>query len=121
MRFLDLNPAHLAVIKQGLDDTVNSPQGLAYSSRILTPGREMGGKTSTAQVRRISMEERSRGVLTNEQRPWEHRDHAIFAGYAPIHDPRFAVAVIIEHGGGGGKVAAPLGRDILIKAQELIG
>jgi penicillin-binding protein 2 len=119
--FLDLNPAHLAVIKQGLDDTVNSPQGLAYSSRILTPGHEMGGKTSTAQVRRISMEERARGVLSNEQRPWEHRDHAMFAGYAPIHDPRFAVAVIIEHGGGGGKVAAPLGRDILIKAQELIG
>jgi penicillin-binding protein 2 len=119
--FLDINPAHLALVKQGLDDTVNSPQGLAYGSRIFTPGREMGGKTSTAQVRRISMEERARGVLANEQRPWEHRDHAMFAGYAPIHAPRFAVAVIIEHGGGGGKVAAPLGRDILIKAQELIG
>lgn len=109
---------HVQLVKTGFDETVNSPSGLAYSSRIWQPGMEMGGKTSTAQVRRISMEERKKGVLKNEQRPWEHRDHGMFAGYAPVHEPRFAVAVLVEHGGGGGKVAAPIGRDLLLKIQE---
>jgi penicillin-binding protein 2 len=118
---LNLEPEHISLVKRGLDETVNSPFGLAYGSRIWTTGFEMGGKTSTVQVRRITMEERTRGVLKNEQRPWEHRDHAIFAGYAPIQRPRFAIAVIVEHGGGGGRVAAPLGRDILYKTQQLIG
>lgn len=118
---LNIDPQHIALVKQGFDETVNSPHGLAYNSRILNAGYEMGGKTSTVQVRRISMEERNRGVLLNSQRPWEHRDHAMYSGYAPIHAPRFAMAVIIEHGGGGGKIAAPIGRDILLKTQELIG
>lgn len=118
---LNLYPQYVEIVKQGLDETVNSPHGLAYNSRILTAGYEMGGKTSTVQVRRISMEERLHGVLTNDQRPWEHRDHAMFAGYAPVNAPRFAMSVIIEHGGGGGRIAAPLGRDILRKTQELMG
>lgn len=117
---LNIKPQFIDIVKQGLDDTVNSPFGLAYQSRILASGLEMGGKTSTVQVRRISLEERAKGVLKNEQRPWAHRDHAIFAGYAPIHQPRYAVSVIVEHGGGGGRVAAPLGRDILMKTQELM-
>jgi len=116
---LDINTEFIELVKQGLDETVNSPFGLGYHSRIIIPGREMGGKTSTVQVRRISSEERARGVLKNEQRPWEQRDHAMFAGYAPIHQPRFVVAAVVEHGGAGGRVAAPLGRDILIKTQEL--
>jgi len=115
------DPQFLNLIKQGLDDTVNTPDGLAFKSRILKPGFEMGGKTSTAQVKRITMQERKNGVLTNEQRQWKDRDHAMFAGYAPIHNPRYAVAVVIEHGGSGGKVAAPLGRDILLRTQQIMG
>lgn len=116
---LDLDHKFTALIKQGLDETVNSPAGLAYNSRIAVGGFEMGGKTATTQVRRITMEERSRGVLLNEQRPWEHRDHGMFCGYAPIHNPKYAITVLVEHGGGGGKVAAPIARDILYQAQLL--
>lgn len=116
---LNLDPKFMTLIKQGLDETVNSPLGLAYNSRIAVAGFEMGGKTATTQVRRITMEERSRGVLLNEQRPWEHRDHGMFCGYAPVHNPKYAITVLIEHGGGGGKVAAPIARDILYQAQLL--
>lgn len=114
-----IDPKFIEMVQQGVIDTVNSPQGTAFNMRIQEPGMEFAGKTSTAQVRRISMEERQRGVLKNEQRPWHHRDHAMFAGFAPIHDPRYATAVVIEHGGSGGKYAAPVGRDILKKVQEL--
>jgi penicillin-binding protein 2 len=118
---LNIQDEHRQIVLQGLDDTINSPQGIAHHARIGVAGREMGGKTSTAQVRRISMEERKTGVLKNEQRPWEHRDHAMFAGYAPVQNPRYAVSVVIEHGGGGGRVAAPIGRDILYKTQQIMG
>ncbi len=80
---------------------------------------EMAGKTGTSQVRRITKAEREAGVFKNEDLPWERRDHALFVGYAPVDAPRYAVAVIVEHGGGGSKVAAPIARDILIAAQRL--
>ncbi len=79
----------------------------------------MAGKTGTSQVRRITKAEREAGVFKNEDLPWERRDHALFVGYAPVDAPRYAVAVIVEHGGGGSKVAAPIARDILIAAQRL--
>ncbi len=117
---MDIQQEYLDIVKEGLDQTVNSPHGLAYYRRILTPGYEMGGKTATCQVKRITLEERKKGILTNEQRVWHHRDHAMFAGYAPMSNPRYAVAVVIEHGGSGGKVAVPIGRDILLKVQKLM-
>jgi penicillin-binding protein 2 len=79
----------------------------------------MGGKTGTSQVRRITMAERAAGIVANEDRPWRLRDHALFVGYAPIHSPRYAVAVIVEHGGGGSRTAAPIARDVLTEAQKL--
>lgn len=117
---LGLQEKYLKLIREGLDRTVNDVNGLAFQNRIRQTGYEMGGKTATCQVRRISMAERKRGVLRNEQRPWVHRDHALFAGYAPIHEPRYAVAVVVEHGGAGGSVAAPIGRDVLLATQRLL-
>ena len=78
----------------------------------------MGGKTGTVQVRRITKAEREQGVKKNKDLPWKERDHAMFVAFAPIDAPRYAVAVVVEHGGGGSKVAAPIARDILIKAQQ---
>jgi penicillin-binding protein 2 len=98
---------------------VNAGNGTARSSAIREAGFEMGGKTGTSQVRRITRAERAKGVWKNEDLPWERRDHALFVGYAPVHAPRYAVAVIIEHGGGGSKVAAPVARDVLLAAQKL--
>jgi penicillin-binding protein 2 len=116
---LRLRESHLRVIRDGMDGVVNGERGTAKRAAITTPGMEMAGKTGTSQVRRISMAERKAGVIRNEQLPWERRDHALFVGYAPISRPRFAVAVVIEHGGAGSKAAAPVARDILLKAQQL--
>ncbi len=90
--------------------------GTARSSQIPIAGLEMGGKTGTSQVRRITMAERSAG-LNPSSWPWEHRDHALFVGFAPLAAPRYACAVVVEHGGGGSSVAAPIARDILQECQ----
>lgn len=114
---LDLPPAHMTLIREGMEAVVNSPNGTAFRARIDKPGYEMGGKTGTVQVRRISKAEREQGVRKNEDLPWKERDHALFVGYAPLKAPRYAVSVVVEHGGGGSSMAAPIGRDILLEAQ----
>lgn len=117
---MGLDPRHLALVQEAMSTVVNENIGTAYSSRITTPGMEMAGKTGTAQVRRISESEREEGVASNESLPWKERDHALFIGFAPVHAPRFAIAVVLEHGGSGGHVAAPIGRDILLECQKRI-
>lgn len=77
----------------------------------------MAGKTGTSQVRRITAEERAAGVTKNEDLPWERRDHALFVGFAPYQNPRYAVSVVVEHGGGGSRAAAPIARDIILQSQ----
>ena len=88
------------------------------SIAIAEEGREMAGKTGTSQVRRITLAERREGVKKNEELPWRFRDHALFVAYAPVHKPRYCCAVVVEHGGGGSKVAAPIARQILIEVQR---
>jgi penicillin-binding protein 2 len=117
---MEINPKHLDWVLSGMNKVVNEPGGTAFMSRIKTAGQEMAGKTGTTQVRRISEKDRKLGLQNSSNRPWNTREHALFVGYAPLQNPRFATAVIIEHGGSGGKVAAPVGRDILIAAQSLI-
>ena len=115
---LGLTPVGLALVQDGMYQVSNSPQGTAYRSRIKEPGMEMAGKTGTAQVRRISKAERETRVRKNEEKPWIERDHALFVGYAPVAAPRYAVAVVVEHGGGGSTVAAPIARDVLREVQQ---
>lgn len=115
---LGLLPEHLRLVREAMVSVVNSPMGTAYKARIKEPGFEMGGKTGTVQVRRITKAERELGIIKNEDLPWKQRDHAIFVGFAPASAPRYAAAVVIEHGGGGSKVAAPIARDILLETQR---
>ena len=114
---LGLVPEHLGIVIEGMNEVSNDPRGTAYRVRIEAPGMEMAAKTGTSQVRRITMSERLAGVRKNEDLPWEQRDHALFIGFAPVQSPRYAVAVVIEHGGGGSKIAGPIARDILLEAQ----
>ena len=79
----------------------------------------MAGKTATTQVRRISLKERESGIISQDDLPEKHRDHAIFAAFAPTDKPKYAGVVFVEHGGGGSKTAAPLMRDLMQKALEL--
>ncbi len=114
---LGFKKEHLEVIKKGMDRVVNHSTGTAQRSKIETPGMEMGGKTGTAQVKRITMAQRLAG-FEPEDLPWQHRHHALFVGYAPVSDPRYICSVVIEHGGSGSGVAAPLARDLLIYTQQ---
>lgn len=113
-----VDDAWLRVVRDGMDRVCNFQRGTAFRSRIPIPGMEMAGKTGTSQVRRITMAERATGVRKNDQLPWKQRDHAVFVAFAPVHQPRYAISVIIEHGGGGSTNAAPIARDILIECQR---
>ncbi len=115
---IGVSGSSLAVVTAGMIGVVNEPRGTAYRSRISEPHMAMGGKTGTSQVRRISRGERERGVRKNKDLEWTQRDHALFVGFAPVESPRYAVAVVVEHGGGGSKAAAPVARDILLEAQR---
>ncbi len=116
---LDINPAHLALVRGGMYDVSNTQRGTAYRSRLDREDAEIAGKTGTSQVRIITTEERAKGVFRNEDLPWERRDHALFVGYAPYENPRYAISVIVEHGGGGSAAAAPIAKDIMNAALDL--
>lgn len=115
---LGFKPQHLDLLREALFAVVNLPIGTAYAGRAADPALTMAGKTGTAQVRRISAAERAEGVLANDALSWKERDHALFVGYAPVEKPRYAAAVVIEHGGSGAHVAAPIVRDILVECQK---
>ena len=110
---IKIAPEILRIVLEGMNAVTNSERGTAYKARIEEEGMAMAGKTGTAQVRRISKSERDTRVLKNHERPWRERDHALFVAYAPYDSPRYAVSVVVEHGGGGSAVAAPIARDIL--------
>ncbi|MCH2393208.1 penicillin-binding protein 2 [Oceanibaculum sp.] len=116
---MGVSQEHLRLVRTAMAAVTNDPNGgTAWRARITEAGMEMGGKTGTAQVRRITMAERLTGVKKNEDLPWRQRDHALFVGYAPVNAPRYCCAVIVEHGGGGSAVAAPIARDLLIETQR---
>ena len=115
----DFSPTMLAPLMEATSLAINKPGGTGYRSRIVDSQLAMGGKTSTAQVRRISAADRKLGKHRQSQ-PWQYRDHSIFAGYAPVHKPQFSVSVVVEHGGWGSVAAAPLARDLLLKTQQLM-
>jgi len=105
---IGLNENHLRLVRKGMFSVVNGNGGTARSSRILGDAYLMAGKTGTSQV--------GNKVVRNSDVEWEKRDHALFVSFAPYDNPRIAVSVIVEHGGGGSKVAAPIARDIVLQA-----
>ncbi|MFD1509500.1 penicillin-binding protein 2 [Lacimonas salitolerans] len=113
---LGLNPENLRQIRRAMYAVTNNRTGTAYGSRILAEGFRMSGKTGTSQVRNITAEERRRGIVRNEDLPWNRRDHALFVNYAPHDAPKIAVSVVVEHGGGGSSAAAPIARDVTLQA-----
>jgi penicillin-binding protein 2 len=104
---LDIPPEHLEAVRGGMWEVVNG-NGTAGASRLSVPGVEMAGKTGTAQVRRLSASS-SRG----QGGDWRYRDHGLFVFYAPADKPRYAGSVVIEHGMGGARAAAPVAKDVL--------
>jgi len=114
---MSVNDRHLSIVKRGMDAVVNTKKGTAFGSRIEEPEMAMGGKTGTAQVKRITMADRKAGIK-NEDLVWKHRHHALFVGYAPLDNPRYIASVVVEHGIGGSKTAAPIAHDLLVEVQK---
>ncbi|HEU5286633.1 MAG TPA: penicillin-binding protein 2, partial [Sphingomicrobium sp.] len=103
---LGLPVEHLEIVRGGMWEVVNG-DGTAGASRLPLPGIEMSGKTGTAQVRRIA------GGQRGQSGEWKYRDHGLFVCFAPSANPRYAASVVIEHGLGGARAAAPVAKDVL--------
>jgi penicillin-binding protein 2 len=109
-------PEHVEVIRKGMDAVVNQGGTAARSS--LKPDFLMAGKTGTSQVRRLQTDPRTGRILQNHELPWRERDHALFVAFAPVESPRYAISVVVEHGGSGSRSAGPRARDIMRAVLE---
>ena len=100
----------IKIIKEAMYKVVNENKGTAFKSRL--ENIKFAGKTGTSQVRRITLSERESDEFRKKKQEWKNRDHALFVGYAPYDNPRFAISVIIEHGGSGASTAAPIAKKV---------
>jgi penicillin-binding protein 2 len=110
---LKINTYALKVIQRGMRQVMNGQLGTARNHDLTGKGYEIAGKTGTVQVKAITKAERESGIIDNIDRPWKFRDHALFVGFAPYDAPKYAISVIVEHGGGGSGVAAPIASKVL--------
>ncbi|MCC8417898.1 MAG: penicillin-binding protein 2 [Rickettsia endosymbiont of Bryobia graminum] len=107
---IGINQKYLDILKDGMYRAVNTPGGTGYYSRILADNHKLAGKTGTAQVQSKA---NVHDDLSRESIAWERRNHAIFMGFAPYHQPRYSVLVYVDHGGGGGRTSAPVASKIM--------
>lgn len=109
------NQEHVKFVLEGMNRVVNNPRGTSYFRRITEKGYEMAGKTGTSQV----VSKREKEMTKAESNVRTNQNHAIFVGFAPVSDPKYAISVVVEHGKSGSGAAAPIGHDILLEAQML--
>ncbi len=105
------NPKNIEIIQNAMFSSTNEVMGTSYRSRIDDPKYQFAGKTGTAQVKRITEKDRELDLKTFEI-PYNERDHALYIAFGPFKSPRYAISIVIEHGGSGGTVAAPLAKEI---------
>ena len=111
------NKENIKFVLDALYGATNEPMGTSYRSRLIKPEYIYAGKTGTSQIRTITKEEREL-KLKNIDLPYEKRDHALFAAFAPYKKPRYAISVVIEHGGTGSSSAAPIAKKVIKKILE---
>ena len=112
---------NIKIIQKAMFSSTNEIRGTSYRSRIDDPKYQFAGKTGTAQVKRISKRERELD-LKIEQIPYNDRDHALYVAFGPYKNPRYALSIIVEHGGSGSKAAAPMAKELfklIIDRDEL--
>ncbi len=105
------DPRNIKIVQEAMFSSTNELYGTSYKSRIDDPKYQFAGKTGTAQVKRISMRERELD-LKIEQIPYKDRDHALYIAYGPYINPRYALSIIVEHGGSGSRTAAPIAKEL---------
>ena len=108
------NSKNIKIVQEAMFSSTNEVRGTSYRSRIDDPKYQFAGKTGTAQVKRITKQDRELDLKTLEI-PYEERDHALYVAYGPYRDPRYAVSILVEHGGSGSSVAAPIAKKLFKK------
>ena len=111
------NQENINFVKEALFGATNEPGGTSYGSRLKEKNFIYAGKTGTSQVRRFTELQREQEIK-NEDLPYEQRDHALFTAFAPYKNPRYAISVVIEHGGSGSSGAAPIAKKVIKKTLE---
>ena len=106
------NPENVKFVNEAMYAVSNEYRGTAYTSRNTEKKYQYAGKTGTSQIKRFTEEQRELDLDIHDI-PYEDRDHALFVAFAPYKNPRYAISVLIEHGGSGGKVAAPLAKKVI--------
>ena len=101
------NQNNIKIVQKAMFSSTNELRGTSYKSRIEDPKYQFAGKTGTAQVKRISKRERELDLKTS-QIPYNERDHALYVAFGPYKNPRYALSIIVEHGGSGSSTAAPM-------------
>ena len=108
------NSRNIKIVQEAMFSSTNEVRGTSYRSRIDDPKYQFAGKTGTAQVKRITKQDRELDLKTLEI-PYEERDHALYVAFGPYRNPRYAVSILIEHGGSGSSVAAPIAKKLFKK------
>ncbi len=101
-----------------MNAVVNEPGGTARRARLENTNIKLAGKTGTSQVASLQRDPKTGRILKNEELPWRLRDHALFVAFAPFDNPRYACAVVIEHGESGSRTAAPVAKTIMDAVME---
>ena len=102
---------NIKIVQDAMFSSTNEVRGTSYRSRLNNPKYQFAGKTGTSQVKKITERDRELDLKTF-QIPYEERDHALYVAFGPYKNPRYALSIIIEHGGSGGTVAAPLAKKL---------
>ena len=105
------NPRNIRIIQDAMFGSTNEVMGTSYRSRIDDPKYQFAGKTGTSQVKKITEQERELDLKTFEI-PYEQRDHALYVAFGPYKNPRYALSILIEHGGNGSTTAAPMAKKL---------
>ena len=105
------NAKNIKLVREAMFASTNEVRGTSYSSRIEDPKYQFAGKTGTSQVKRISKKDRELDLKTFEI-PYNERDHALYIAFGPYENPRYALSVVIEHGGSGSSAAAPIAKEL---------
>ena len=115
------NPKNIKLVRDAMFASTNEVRGTSYSSRIEDPKYQFAGKTGTSQVKRITKADRELDLKTFEI-PYNERDHALYIAFGPYKNPRYALSIVIEHGGSGSSTAAPIAKKLfklIIDRHEL--
>ena len=108
---LFLDSENIRLVKEAIFASTNEVRGTSYSSRIEDPKYQFAGKTGTSQVKRISKKDRELDLKTFEI-PYNERDHALYVAFGPYKNPRYALSIVVEHGGSGSSAAAPIAKEL---------